>query len=179
MKFHHAATVNKSTAPRSKERSTLKTLRPSDRLRLGETSARPEGSIREERRKICRAALSLSEILSGVPCCATCAGGAAQGGAGVAVELLHLPPSPFRGRWVERRTKSGSNTGGAKSVIGGRPDFDEGSFLALSVQAFDDNEHAVLDPCLEQGGDLRAVRLIRRVELQDGGDGITRPILGL
>src|SRR5277367_2189502 len=53
------------------------------------------------------------------------------------------------------------------------------SALPLVVQSLDDNEHSVLDPCLEQLPDLRSCGLVVRVEFESGGDGVSCPVFGL
>src|SRR5208337_2953584 len=65
------------------------------------------------------------------------------------------------------------------SVIGGCPNFDERSLLALSVQTLDDNEHAILDPRLEQGGDLGLVRPVRGIEPEGASNRDPHPVLRL
>ena len=67
----------------------------------------------------------------------------------------------------------------SSSVIGGRPDFDEGPLLALGVQALDYNKHAGRDPRLEQDADLGARSLVCDIEFQNAGDGMAGPVFGL
>jgi hypothetical protein len=53
------------------------------------------------------------------------------------------------------------------SVIGGRSQFDERAHLVAGVPALDDDEGSARDPGLQQGVDLRLVRSVRRIEVQD------------
>ena len=65
------------------------------------------------------------------------------------------------------------------SVIGRLADFDEVPFLALSVQAVDDDEHAVRCPYFEHGRYLRPVRLGHGVQSHGFCDWVAHLVLRL
>lgn len=110
--------------------------------------------------------------------CHTCESEVWQGGAGEVEALPHHHPL-IRGGGCGVAEFEAAGWVWQTSIIGSLPDFDEFARHSFVVFAFDDHEHAVQDPCLEQGGDLGAVRLVLGIEFQDVRHGAAGPVFCL